>query len=350
MPSAYHTVHYKLFSPKPKSAASLEALCRTALNTKDKTHATLWQRVADRVCDIPDVASRKMVLNRVADLSSAVFGEVCLIQSDGLQALLELNTANVQTSNITTAQVFHLQEKTAPKNSQFIRGMTYWLAVGNHLFFVKTQLMSAEYLRQYLEWLVKVRGSAFPKASEFALQTEFDKSQVGGDIGEIKTLRVSGKSFPMSIQTAAKAPDTSKKIGSRVREYARQVMGKYAEFEQANGIVEAIFGPKRAKSLVDSLGPNEYLSVDAAVKVKGRRTEQSKGQMQELANELADLTEGKVQVEGKDGKLSDDDAILRTRMPFNLPHEGSNFLDFDNVADQLHEVYRRFVQDRKIPS
>jgi hypothetical protein len=47
--------------------------------------------------------------------------------------------------------------------------------------------------------------------------------------------------------------------------------------------------------------------------------------MKTLAGELADLTDGKVQVEGKDGKLSDDDAILRTRMPFNLPHEGSNF-------------------------
>ncbi len=38
------------------------------------------------------------------------------------------------------------------------------------------------------------------------------------------------------------------------------------------------------------------------------------------------------------GKVSDDDAILRTKMPFDLPHEGSNFLDFENVADQLQEV------------
>src|SRR6185503_5680040 len=101
-------------------------------------------------------------------------------------------------------------------------------------------------------------------------------------------------------------------------------------------------------SLVDSLGPNEYLSVDAAVKVRGKRTEQSKERMHQLANELADLTDGSVHVEGKDGKFSDEDAILRTRMPFNLPHEGSNFLDFDNVADQLQVVYSRFVQDGKI--
>lgn len=348
MPAAYHLVHYKLFVPKPKGTETLEAICRNALGTTDNAGTALWQRVVDRVLDLPDVASRKVVLNRVADQSSAVFGEMCLIQSDGLQALLELNTASVQTSNITTAQIFNLQERSAPQNSQFIRGMAYWLAIGNHLFFVKTQSMMSEYLRQYLEWLTKTRSNAFPAASKFLLQTEFDKAQVGGDIGEVRSLRVSGNSFPMSIQSAAKAAETSKKIAPRVREYAKNVMERYAEFEQAQGIVEALFGPKKAKSLVDSLGPNEYLSVDAAVKVKGRRTDESKEQMHELANELADLTDGKVQVEGKDGKLSDEDAILRTRMPFDLPHEGSNFLDFDNVADQLQEVYSRFVKDGKI--
>jgi hypothetical protein len=35
-------------------------------------------------------------------------------------------------------------------------------------------------------------------------------------------------------------------------------------------------------------------------------------------------------------------------MPFDLPHEGSNFLDFKNVADQLQEVYVRFKADGKI--
>jgi hypothetical protein len=35
-------------------------------------------------------------------------------------------------------------------------------------------------------------------------------------------------------------------------------------------------------------------------------------------------------------------------MPFLVGHEGSNLLDFDNVADQLQEVYSRFVQDGKI--
>jgi hypothetical protein len=113
-------------------------------------------------------------------------------------------------------------------------------------------------------------------------------------------------------------------------------------------VVEALFGKAKANSLVESLGPNEYLAVDASVKIRGSRTVESQERMQELASEIADMTDGKVQVEGKDGKVSDDDAILRTKMPFDLPHEGSNFLDFENVADQLQEVYARFKADGKI--
>ncbi|MER8605553.1 hypothetical protein NKH48_17610 [Mesorhizobium sp. M1233] len=96
------------------------------------------------------------------------------------------------------------------------------------------------------------------------------------------------------------------------------------------------------------LGPDEYLTVDASVKVRGKRTEESKANLKKLANDLADITDGTVQVEGRDGKLSDGDAILRTNMPFDLPHAGSNLLDFNNVSDQLQEVYSRFVRDGKI--
>jgi hypothetical protein len=152
---------------------------------------------------------------------------------------------------------------------------------------------------------------------------------------------------PLSVQAAAKVGSIPT-VTQKIRSTARKIVDKSVVFDQAMPIVEAIIGRKRTQSLVDSLGPNEYLSVDASVKVRGKRTEESREQMQELASELADMTDGKVQVEGKDGKFSDDDAILRTRMPFDLPHEGSNFLDFDNVGDQLQEVYSRFVRDGKI--
>src|ERR1700752_66622 len=109
MPTAYHMVHYRKYVSS-NSKTSLEALCRSALATADTHGSSLWQRVGDRFFDIPDGGSRKILLNKGADLARAGYGGLCLVQSDGMQALLTLTAANVKLSNLTTAEIFKLQE------------------------------------------------------------------------------------------------------------------------------------------------------------------------------------------------------------------------------------------------
>lgn len=175
----------------------------------------------------------------------------------------------------------------------------------------------------------------------FALNAEFDKTATAGDIGEIRNLRVSGRSAPQAISVEQEPAQREVKT-------TRRVADRFAQMKEAVPIISAILGPAKAKSLVESLGPNEYLSVDASVRVRGSRTEESREMFQAIANDLADESDAKVQIEGKDGKIVDGDAILRTRMPFDMPYEGGNLLAFNNVADQLQEVYARFVKDGKI--
>jgi len=269
---------------------------------------------------------------------------LCLVQSRDLQALLELKPTKVQLSNLTMAEIFNLNERTAPSGSQFVRGLAYWLAIGDHLFFIKTHSMTSEYIRAYLDWLVKISTSTIDQSVPFRFQAEFDPSQVAGDIGDIRNLKVSGKASPQFVvATPRDEPDKP-----RVKMTSRTVGEKFLQFEQAIPMIRALFGQARANSLIDCLGKDEYLAVNAEVKVQGKRTEASRVKLREIASELADLTDAKVQIDGKDGKVSDGDAILRTRMPFELPSEGSTLLEFDNVADQLQEVYARFVKDGKI--
>lgn len=345
MPTAYHMVHYRKFDPGQSDlqGATLESLCRSALSNVDSSTLSLWERPQDRLFNLGSTDGRQIFLNKIADLSSAIFGEMCLVQSSDLQALLELKVSTVKLSDITTAQIYNLDERSAPKGSQFVRGMAYWLAIGNHVFFVKNHLMTPDLIHSYLSWLLKSQTTVVPSNVDFVLQAEFDKTQVAGDIGDIRSLRVSGKSAPQRIMPQVEGDDAS-----RVVKTARTVADKFVEFGQAFPVVEALLGKAKADSLVSSLGPEEYLSVDAAVKVRGRRTEASKAKLRNIANDIADMSDAKVQIEGKDGTVSDGDAILRTRMPFDLPHEGSNLLEFDNVADQLQEVYGRFVKDGKI--
>jgi hypothetical protein len=335
-------VHYRRFEADATALKgnTLENLCRDALNTNDGP-STLWARPQDRVFDVGDSDKRQIFLNKVADLSSAVFGEMCLVQTRDLQALLNMNPSEVKLSELTTATVYNLDEREAPKGSQFIRGLAYWLAIGNHVLFVKTHSMTAELVQLYLDWLLKSRGKVVDPALTFVLNAEFDKTVTAGDIGEIRNLRVAGKSAPQVINIEGETKKREVKT-------SRRVADKFAEMQQAVPIVKALFGDRKAKSLIESLGPEEYLAVEASVKVRGRRTDKSRKKFQAIANDLAGESDALVQVEGKDGQIRDGDAILRTRMPFHLPHEGSNLLEFDNVADQLQEVYARFVKDGKI--
>lgn len=340
MSTAYHMVHYRRFDADATASKgkTLEVLCRQALNTENGT-SKLWARPEDRVFDVGD--GRRIFLNKVADLSDAVFGEMCLAQAKDLQALLKMEPSEIELSDLTTATVYDLEESEAPTGSQFIRGLSYWLAVGNHVLFVKTHFMTPELVRLYIDWLLKTRGAVIDPSLVFELNAEFDPTATAGDIGEIRNLRVSGKSAPQAISITGE-PETKEVKTSR------RIADRFAQMQQAVPIVEALFGKKQTDSLVESLGPEEYLAVEASVKVRGRRTEESRKKFQAIANDLADESDAKVQIEGKDGRIVDGDAILRTRMPFHLPFQGSNLLEFDNVADQLREVYARFVKDGKI--
>ncbi|MCC2098286.1 MAG: hypothetical protein KDJ29_15425 [Hyphomicrobiales bacterium] len=342
MSTAYHMVHYRLFEAdaKTQKADTLEALCRKALNT-ERDKVTLWNRPEDRVFDLGDGDKRKIFLNKVADLSDAVFGEMCLAQEKDMQALLSMKPSQVKLSDLTTATVYDLDERVAPKGSQFVRGLAYWITIGDHVFFVKTHSMTPELVRLYLDWLLKSCGAVVDPSMSFALNAKFDTTAAAGDIGEIRNLRVAGKSAPQVITTDEWAAVREVKT-------SRRIADKFVQMQQAVPIVKALFGDKHTKSLIESLGPEEYLAVDASVKVRGRRTQQSRQKFQAIANDLADQSDAKVEIDGKYGQIKDGDAILRTRMPFHMPHEGSNLLEFDNVADQLQEVYARFVKDGKI--
>ncbi len=318
---------------------TLEALCRIALNNKNRTGLSLWERAQDRLFQSGGAFDGQILLNRVADLRSSVYGELCYIEEKGLQALLELTRSKQQLSNLTLAEVYQLQEAYAPTGTHFIRGLAYWMAIRDHILFVKTQFVRPDDIHAYLHWLLKEQTRTIEPDVTFDLQADFDKSVA--DVGDIRKLRVAGRRIPAAVGVVEDGPPKEVLTRRRVGEAALLS-------EQAKRVWEAVLGPERTKSFIEALGPSEYIAADTTLSVKGRRTEQSKRKIKELASELADASDAKVQIEGKDGRVSDGDAILRTRMPFEAPHDGSTLLEFDNVADQLSEVYSRFVRDGKI--
>ena len=110
MSTTYHMVHYRRFEADATAlkGKTLENLCREALNTSNGSSA-LWARPEDRVFDVGDGDGRKIFLNKVADLSSAVFGEMCLAQAKDLQALLNMKPSEVKLSDLGAQGSAHFQ-------------------------------------------------------------------------------------------------------------------------------------------------------------------------------------------------------------------------------------------------
>lgn len=345
--TTYHMVQYRRFQRGAGVAAqpSFETMCRTVLDDHGASPQPLWKRAGDRVFSYPVPDARQILLNRVADLKSAVYGEMCLVQGKDLQAIIEMTPSNVQLSDLTTAEIYALSERTAPKGSQFLRGLLYWLAIGDHLFFVKLHSITPTNMQDYFDWFLRRASSGLPHGSSVSFQAEFDPSVVNGDVGDVKSLHIKGTAAPQ-LRVATTTDEAAPKLTERARRIADSIM----ESAKAVPVFEAVLGKAKTESLVSSLGPEEYLSADTALKIRGRRTEASRAKVREIATEVAEMTDAQVQIEGKDGILRDGDAILRVKLPFSIPQDGSSLLEFDNVADQLQEVYRRFVADRKIPA
>ena len=299
----YHMVHYREFSIVGASTLSLEAQARQQLSANGPSGNTRWASIADRLMSLNDGSGLELVLNKVADLSSAVFGEMCLIHNNGVQALLKLEAEKHQLSSITMAEIYSLMESGAPTGTRYVRGLAYFLAIGQHLFFIRTQSLTPEHIRTYIDWLLKTQPGGLAPSDSISLESKFDKSVVGGNIGEIKALKVGGPSFPQMTVQPANDKETKE------RATTRKIAEKFIQFDQAYNLAKALLGDSNAKKLAESLGPKERLVVDATVKIRGTRTEESKAKMKDLASQLDGLTEGKITVEGKDGRMQDKDVM-----------------------------------------
>jgi len=346
-------VHYRSFTVPKGSPETLESLCRSALAEK-RDDQELWRRPADRVLTISEEGKpeRQFLMNRVADLSSAMFGEVCAANDHDLQAMLKMDTRTEALTGVAETVFFDLAEAHAPDGSRFIRGIGYWFAIGNNLFFITLQSFTAKQLSTYLAWLIgQVAESKKVPLTDDVFQLELDVSVIGPDsVGRVKKLRIRGNS-PMGLAVDVPSIEDSPADGTPVRKrrrYARKVRREHAHHERAMDIARAALGPANAESLLSSLGPDEYVAAEAEISIRGTRTDATLENVKRIASAISDETDAHIEVEGSMGKIRDGDAILRMRMPFEIANEGGTLLDFDNVADQIQKVYSRFVEDGKI--
>ena len=343
MAPIYKTVHYRKFHSEKFVDATFQGILLQELNRTNEQGTKLWGRIADRVWKTPPREGCELILNRVADLQTGIFGEACLVDPEGAQAFLELAEKDAKLSNISSAQIYDLQEQNAPANARYVRGILYFLIIENHVFFIQLHGISGDSLQPYFWWLLRNHPSVSASNFDGKLQAVFDPAEVGGKLDEVRQVRVKGNSAP-HVDIALARDD----LKPKERETLRKAKETLVTSEKAESLARTIFGESLTDRLIKSLGPKEHLEVDASLKIRGTRTTNSRSVMNDLATAAAAIEGTTVHIAGKDGVMKDNDVILRVNMPFELANERKSLLDFDNVADQLQKTYLRFVEDKKI--
>lgn len=146
--------------------------------------------VQNRVADVPLNKEFKRVWNSfILTNPDVVFGDTCLFLPGDLQALLDLAGQTHQTLD-EVMEALDIAEQRAPDGMEYLRGITYWTAIGDHFYQIQDMSLQAKAMEEYLTWLLRDQTRTIGKNHYVELQASFDRNQIGQD--DLRSIEVGG--------------------------------------------------------------------------------------------------------------------------------------------------------------
>jgi hypothetical protein len=336
-------VHYRRlrrdngqFPPGKKLALALnEALEQKAGTSKIRSS------VANRVADVPRQENYKRVLNNFHFDGSTMFGDLCLFSPGQLQAFLRRSAGEEHTSLAEVLIAWGIAEQAAPVGTEYLHGICYWLAVDDHFYQIQHVAIQSKAMEEYFTWLLRDQAKVIDPNNYVELQSEFDRAQIGDDLGDLKTIEIGG----LVPETASRAPDlqivdidTKETLGDRIAQ----------TFQSARRILVDLLGDVEAQKIIDSVPPEAALEVTVNIGYRATKRRFQKEFMRNLAAGLRNVPDGEIRVRGKDGEIKGDDARLSADMNIRKFSENSSLLDLEDARLQMLEVHRRFLFDGRL--
>lgn len=338
--SRYAVVHYRklirdgagIASGKTLSGAIREALDRQQPN--GERYRENWRH---RLTATPDDPNQQRLANNVHTDAETAFGNLCVFTPGDLQTLIDATTTSGNSASVG--------DLIAPGGREYLKGMAYWLVVGDHCYIVQHVAVRTKALEEYLTWLLR-DAKAISARGAVMLQTAFDAASVGGDLDNVHSIEIGGLA-PESIGETASIEAMPVVSAEEVAE--RKTLGRrLVQFGKAMNIVEELLGSVGAREILAKMPSEAALEVMVHIGYRGKRRKMDRTSMSELATRLRNIDVGEVTVRSKDGRVRGDSVWLQQQMPFRRSQPNGNLLDLDDVRKQLREVHRRFLQDGKI--
>jgi hypothetical protein len=342
MPKVNKRVHYRRFEPVAGSwnGAPLQSMVATALNRQDATGRRVIDDWSARTFPVPGEPQLKRFAHNISLASSDICGTMCLFSpNDWAPVIVRDAPAGQHVSLDEALRQVEIAERPPVEGEDYLRGVAYWLIVGNHLLVVQHTSIQTKAFEEYFKALFDM--TSVTSADEtFAFKAVFNKSIVGGDLEEITAVEVGG--------ILSQGPPDIISSGSAVIEEQSTLGRTTSYFDKAKDVLAAVFGAPDAERILSEIPPEAELEVDVRFGYKTRKRGVSRAALADIARSARNLPDGEVTAFGKDGKQIGDDLRLNMPMPFELVREHGALLDLVDARTQLMRVYQRFVEDGKI--
>lgn len=316
-----------------------------ALKVK-KISVLIGDDVALRVADVPRAEGYKRLFNDCFDRESFVFGDICLFSPGQMQALLKLTADGEQPTLAEVMHAMEIAERKAPDGHEYLHGIAYWLAIGDHFYQIQHTSLQSKAMEEYLTWLLREQANVISSNHYVELVSEFDRAQVGDDLGGISSIEVGGF-VPETVFEAPATVLTSPKM-SEIEVTETIVPKVMAPWQKAKDIMLTLFGPVETAKMIESIPSQAALEVTVNIGYRSTKRKISKEFMGNIAAGLRNAPEGELRIRGKNGLIQGDDARLSMDMGIKKMSETSGLLDLEHALQQMLEVHRRFLHDGKI--
>ncbi|MCY4548169.1 MAG: hypothetical protein OXC28_07365 [Defluviicoccus sp.] len=285
----------------------------------------------------PDDPNQQRLANNVHTDAESAFGTLCAFTPGDLQILIDANTAPGGSADVN--------ELIAPAGNEFLKGMAYWLVVGDHCYIVQHVAVRTKAFEEYLTWFLR-DAQAISAQGAIVLQTAFDAASVGGDLDNVQSIQIGGV-VPETVEPAdAKAPSA---VMRTLAVDVRETLGRERpEFGKSMNILTELFGTIGAQEILAKVPSEAFLEVLVSIGYRAKRRKMDRSSMKDIATSLRNIDDGEVTVRSKDGRVRGNTVWLQQQMPFALHRPDGNLLVLEDARKQLMRVHRRFLEDGKI--
>lgn len=345
MPKKVVKVHYRRVNRDNNALPNtpFHNLLSSALKKDIGNGKTVADSVAQRLAAVPNNEDDRRLINNFYIHDNYVFGNLVQFSPGQLQALLKKGDSSVDYSSEVCLD---LVEDKAPEGMEYIRGVSYWLSIGDHFYIIQNVSLTSKAAEEYLTWLLRDKTRILDDSQYVALDALLDRAQVGGDLGDINSIEIGG----LVPETVRALPSESIAQESGVEDVVtRQSLGeRFAAFGKAFTIIKDLVGEVEAKKILEKIPDEAALEVKVSIGFRSTTRRLKKAFMKEIESGLRNLPDGEMRVRSKDGYVKGGDVRLSQDMPVELTKDGSSLLVLSDALNQMLEVHRRFVEDGRI--